>query len=84
MSLSQIKRRNLKTVLVEDGVEYFWLNWCTGYYNAEFCKKQLKELKKEYKNARRGSSVVEYDGKTGKDVRYYRLQVLVPKTKQRV
>lgn len=70
--------RKQKTIIIE-GREYRWINWCTGYYNAEFCKKQLKELKKKYADARRGSSVVEYDGKTGKDTRYYRLQVLVPR-----
>lgn len=60
-----------------DGVKHFWFNWCTGYYSSEFCKKKLKELKNEYADARRGSSVKDYNN-NGEYVRFYRLQVLVP------
>lgn len=69
-------KKNTKYVMIE-GVAYHWFNWCTGYYSSEFCKTKLKELKSEYKGARRGSSVKDYD-KNGNLVRYYRLQILEP------
>lgn len=69
-------RKNSKYIMI-DGVPHFWFNWCTGYYSSEFCKNKLKELKKEYKGARRGSSVKDLNN-NGEYVRYYRLQVLVP------
>lgn len=67
--------RKFKTVRIIDGVEYFWFNWCTGYYTREFCKKKIKELVEsgEYPDARIGSSVKDIDG------RYYRIQILEPK-----
>ena len=68
-------KRTTKYTMI-DGVPHFWFNWCTGYYTSEFCSKKLKELKEEYKGARRGSSVKDYNG-NGEYVRYYRLQVLV-------
>lgn len=68
--------KNKKYIMI-DGVAYHWFNWCTGYYSSEFCKTKLKELKSEYKDARRGSSVKDYD-KNGNLVRYYRLQILEP------
>lgn len=68
--------RKIKYVTI-DNKQYYWLNWCTGYYSSEFCKEKIKELKKEYKGARRGSSVKDYNSK-GEYVRYYRIQILEP------
>lgn len=69
--------RKFKTVRIIDGIEYFWFNWCTGYYTREFCKNKIKELIQsgKYPDARIGSSIKDnYDNK-----RYYRIQVLTPK-----
>lgn len=68
--------RNIKYVIKDDKV-YYWFNWCKSYYTSEFCKKKLKELKKEYVDARRGSSIKDYDC-NGNYVRFYKLQVLLP------
>ena len=66
----------IKFVKIENK-KYYLLNCFTGYYSSEFCKEKIKELKKEYKGVRRGSSVKDYNSK-GEYVRYYRIQILEP------